>query len=53
MKVDERGFMVEFVLIYLAFFIVLFVLWGLTGTVIPSAVLLVLAVAYVYWPRKD
>ncbi len=40
---NERGFMIEFVLIYWGFAIFLVVLWGLTGTIITSLVLLAIS----------
>jgi len=39
---NERGFMMEFVPVYLGFPFFLVFLWRLTGTVIPSFVLLAL-----------
>lgn len=48
---NERGFMIEYVLLYWGFVIFLIVLSALTGTIIPSLVLLALVLAAVYWPH--
>ena len=40
---NERGFMVEFILVCA----------GVAITVIPSLVLLALALAFLYWPHDD
>ena len=50
---NERGFMVEFMLVCAGVAIFLVLLWRLTGTVIPSLVLLALASAFLYWPHDD
>ena len=45
---NEREFMVEFMLVCAGVTIFLVLLWRLTGTVIPSLVLLALALAFLY-----
>lgn len=42
---NSRGFMIEYLLLQYAFFAFLFILWPVTGTVIPSLAILV----YLLW----